>query len=312
MGNFLKFISFLSLIVLEAACYSPFYTIPKNDTGSQTKPFQFSPEKVTELSIHQFDPTQGEPWYLRVKMTGNHWEISSTSQASSLLDRWANETFILHVLDLFRTLEVEKTPLEGTLESFGLNPPRVSVQWVTPEKSFEFHLGSRKPHDTTATYFQAALPLQEPQVIRGAALRMLDMIDSYSFFRRKIWMTQNIDEIDEVRIVSNKKEILYGQREADQWTQRNHQVNHFDIQNFLNTLTSAECQAFIDKPEEAKALLQFIQAKPEFEVQLFNRSKLQTLLKLRAKDQILYGLNSSRSLGICKLRLELLRSFPKR
>src|SRR5687768_7769960 len=73
------------------------------------RPFQFNHEEVKSLSVMKSDPGSGDSWTAELRHTGpekTDWEI--VSSPFPIIDRKAHGTYILHLLDTFRTLGVEE------------------------------------------------------------------------------------------------------------------------------------------------------------------------------------------------------------
>ena len=298
------FITVSSSLIFMIGIFSLGCTKPQ--TIDVSTGFHFNPKQVTALTLVKSDATSGDHWMAVFKRTAgeNQWTISSPPSDQKLADTRANSGFINHLLDTFPTLHLDEPAPKGPLEALGLDPPLFSLRWETPDSQHELRVGSRLK-GKGSSYVQKGT--SEPYIGSGSALRLLDLIESFPFLREKSWSIWTSDDVDEIEIKQPGKPVFYAQREGSQWTDRKHKEVKKNMDQFLETLTTAQSLGFIDDPRESDELTKYVEAHSQFEAKLMDRHGNVTLLKLKQKGEVLYGINSRRKSIVMSLNSNLLK-----
>jgi hypothetical protein len=274
------------------------------------KPFHFDPHQVVDLEIAKSDPETGDRWLTQLKGDHNLWKITAAPDNQPILDERADDIFIFHLLDTLQGLRIDAIAPHGSLESFGLEPPRFAVRWSTPQGSHEFRLGSALK-DRTGNYF--TLDGQSVFVVSGPAVKMLSLIESFQWLRKRSWATLNADNIDEIELSRKGKLLIYAQREGNRWTDRQHRELKQDINSFLINLTATQSDRLVDDATSADRLKKELTANFPYEAKLSDRRGRSTVLKIAkitAKSQSgVYGSNSARPQAVFALPPSVLQEF---
>lgn len=274
-------------------------------TGS--KPFQFEPQNVSEVTISKFDPLTGDRWTTILRRDMLDWQILFAPYPQQLLDRKANQNFISHLVDSLESIRIQEQAPHGTLESLGLDPPRFSIRWVIPRKSFEFHLGSSLKNRPEAFF---TLDKHHVYIASGPTIGLLNALEDFQMLRRKIWSSIDFDQVDELEIFHQGKQFLYAQREGDEWTDRHHKViQKQNVSLLIDELTSSEALGFVDNIQENSKLIRLLRFQPLYEAQLSDRFGNKYSLTLNMKNKKIYGWNSKRPKVIFILKPKLLKLF---
>lgn len=280
-------------------------TPPITLSDTENRPFNFNPDEAYEITLAKADPQSGDYWMSSFKRNKNTWEIASPPSDLLIYDRLADDGFLNHLLDAFRGIEIQSKAPNGHLESFELSPPRFSVQWKTPFKSYEFRLGSLM---NQSHYF--SIDGKTVLIGKGSAFKMLNLIESFEGLRKLKWSQFTSDDADEIEIGPANTPKHYAQREGDHWTDRKHKPLPHPIAALLTTLTSAKALRIIDHPNEIRSLKKKSRVLSQYEVKLTDRRKRQAHYQLlRDSNGILYGLNSTRPSALFVLESQLLHSF---
>lgn len=274
---------------------------------SGSKPFQFEPQSVNELTISKFDPLSGDRWTSVLRRDMLDWKILFAPHQQQILDRSANQNFISHLIDSLESIRIQGQAPHGTLDSFGLDPPRFSIRWIIPNKSFEFHLGSNLKKSLEA-YF--TVDKHHVYIASGPSIGLLNALENFQILRRKIWSSLDSDQVDEIEIFHQGKPFLYAQREGDEWTDRRHKViRKQNISQLLDDLTSSEALDFIDDAHENSKLINKLRFQALYEARLSDRFGNKLLLTLNTRNQKIYGWNSRRPQVTFILKPKLLKLF---
>lgn len=278
-------------------------------------PFPLNPKDVTQLTLVKADPTTDDRWmasFRPVAPTGENrgqtrWEISSAPEKQPVLDREADATFILHLLDLIQSIRVDELAPRGTLESFGLAPPLFAVGFKTASENQEFFVGNAKGDQSFISFGNTTY------LASGAALKMIRLIRSFQNLRRTSWTTLTPDDIDEIFVSKLGKPLLklYAQREGERWTDIKHQTLQKNMDEFLEQIILSHVSGFNDDAAFFKQIQTKVLEHPIYEIKLVNRHGNTTVLKLGFSKNILYGWNSSRPNSVFALSNELLKAIQK-
>ncbi len=273
-----------------------------------SKPFKLDPQKINHLTIAKFDPTTGTQWIAVMHHEQKNWKFSSSPPDHPLLDPFANEIFIAHLLDTLQSLKINAPAPRGSLESLGLDPPQFAIRWTTENTDSEIRIGS--PLRDGSGYYFTRDGVQS-FVASGSVFKMLGLIDTFDFLRKRTWTLLAADEVDEIHLRGPGKKAIYAQREGSQWTDQEHHTVKKEIGIFLNTLVASQAEKFIDDPMEAKKLKNYVQSRPTYDVSLNDRFGNSTSFKIRTLGSLVYGINSSRPQAICSLNPKILKAFEK-
>ncbi len=276
--------------------------------GVGARPFQFNPRAVSEITLSKSDPETGDRWFTILKKHPKGWEISSGPQDQPILDNFADDTFIFHLIDNLQSVQVTSVAPRGSLESFDLNPPRFALKWKTPEKDYVIQVGGRLK-DLSGYYFTTTG--DQVYIARGSSLKLLEMIQSFPFIRKRTWTHLSPDSVDEIEIFHQGKPVLYAQRDGDTWADRNHKMIKRDLDSFLNGSVLAQTKSFIDDEKEAIKLKKLLHQKAQFEAKLSDRFGQVTHIKIISKDKTVYGFNTSRPSSVFVMDTNLLNNFKK-
>lgn len=265
-----------------------------------TKPFQFKPSEVEEVTLSKWDGETQDFWTTRLTRTGKKkWEIAAFSQERELSDRLADEKFVDHLLDTFSTLVLNSPAPSGNLETFRLKPPQYYVKWKTRDRAFEFKLGLKK-NDPGNAYLTTP-PDSPVWLVQGAAPRMFSLIDSFDSLRRKNWSLLSVDAVDEVEIRGPGLKTLYAQRDGPVWADHSHHplalagAGAFKTDDFLKQITGAQAQKILDQPIEIKEWKKKILNSPHLIIQLRGHNVAESFFYLKRIDQQVYGWSPSRA-----------------
>jgi hypothetical protein len=268
------------------------------DLTKSSKLFSFEPSQVQELTMVKSDPYRGDHWTMRLQHSPSNWKISSISPETSIKDTQADEIFVSHLLDSFRTLRIESKAPNGSLDSFGLNPPQFAFQWRTESGSFEFQIGS-KLHDGKQRYF--TIDGEHVYVVNGSALRLIDQIQSYQSLRKQKWINLDVDDVDEIEVYYRNKPALYAQREGDIWTNQQHKPLKQDVNSLLTHLIDTHVAQFVDDHSQSNKIQQLLNKSESYRATFTDRTGKKTTLLLRPEANKLFGTNSTRPSGVFQL-----------
>jgi hypothetical protein len=261
------------------------------------------------LTLAKSDPQTGDHWLaifqpkearFRRRASPPPWEFISGPISTpisalgdlKLIDRDADETFISHLLDSLAALKIEALAPRGTLESFGLNPPRFALQWKLPDRAFELQVGD-SPH-LGKSYL--ILEGQRIYIGSGSAIRLLELIESFDSLRKKEWSDLRPDDVDEISIYKLGNLLFYAQREGDRWTDQKHRpvLAGSHLSETLEEVIRHRPLQLMDDPGERARIQRHIQSKPFIETRLTDRLGKTTSLTLGKDSGKLYGISSAR------------------
>ncbi|MFL5814700.1 MAG: DUF4340 domain-containing protein [Bdellovibrionia bacterium] len=274
---------------------------------------QFDYKNTSELLIAKSDPASGDRWAARIQRDGipspaneDLWTIQMGPDSIAAGDRKAHGTFILHLLDTIRSLQVKEAPVSGSPESFGLASPLFILRWRVSEprsstssapnppgtvraqvfKEYEVRLGSPvKGSDGNFEGLYASfggLP-GKTFIVQGALLRMLDMITSFQTLRLPTVLTISSDDVDEMEIQKPAaKSKFYAQRENGKWADAKHLPVKGDVDAFLEQVTHLRILKFMDDPSELKKMDATLAKSPAYTMTFKDRHGNPTTLKLYA------------------------------
>lgn len=222
-------------------------------------PFAFDTKKIMTFEIAKADPKTGDAWSAQFDRNPDGiWEVASGPGGGHLIDRKAHSQLIDHLLDTLRTLRVTHLAPKGPPESFELIPPRFALRWG----GHELRLGSGQFASIGSTVYE----------VEGAALKMLDYIDSFQSLREQTLLSPiTSDDIDEVELSQGGKKYFYAQREGTVWTDVHHKPVKPDMSFFLDQLTHARIQEFVDQPETSAQLAASVRKNPLVQITLKDR-----------------------------------------
>lgn len=282
---------------------------------------------VTRLEIFKSDARTGERWnasLARPAADSRTWKIESSPQGD-LGDRMAASGFIHHLLDTFTTLQIRELAPRGTLESFGLAPPQLGVKLVSENTASsntqELRIGAGVTHADAPQGSRYAQFPPDPTVyvIEGAALKMLEHMDTFQSLRQQNWPGElDTDDIDEIEILEGpmgKKSYFYAQREGSVWTDRKHKPlskSRLDAQGFLDHLAHSRVQEFIDDSARKTEILANLAKRPGFVVKLTHRggspvTRLTAAWVVVAGTESSYGTVDSREGQVFRIHPDTLR-----
>lgn len=270
--------------------------------------FLFNPSKISQLTLTRLRPQSGGTWSAELQKIGKNWEILSQSPNQILLDRFADETFIFHLVDSFTSIKrVSSAPL-APLESFELAPPHWIVQWKSSQgnQSFQFQLGAQL--NQTHGYYWIT-DGNQIWVAQGSTFKLLERIQSFEDLRKRTWTHLLPDSVDEIELKNQGKPFFYAQREGDQWTDKNHRPVKPDIELILQSTLLANCESFVDETEKAQKLHALLEKKSLLEIRLSGRKFRTHFLRMKPDQKTLWGTNTSRFNTVFQLNPRILQIF---
>lgn len=264
-------------------------------------PFDFETKKITTFEIAKADPKTGDSWTAQFERNRDGmWEIASGPGGERLIDRKAHSQLIDHLLDTLKTLRVTQQAPKGPPESFDLAPPRFALRWG----GNELRLGSGKFASIGSSIYE----------VEGAALKMLDYVESFQSLREQTLLSPiSSDDIDEVELSRNGKKYFYAQREGTLWTDAHHRPVQPDMAYFLDQLTHARIQEFVEHPKISAPLATSVQKNPLVQITLKDRLGHATEAYLKWEiiegSKNLYSTTSLRPTAVFRIFNEALRFF---
>ena len=281
---------FLGCLILAACDRAP---APQH--APKEVPLALQAASLTRLEVFKGDARTGERWnaaFTRPAVDSRSWRIES-SPGGDLGDRLAASGLINHLLDTFTTLQIRELAPRATPASFGLEPPEMGVRLDHQE----IRIGAPVTHAGSAkgTRYAQLPPDPTVYVIEGAALQMLDHIDSFQSLRQQAWLGElDSDDIDEIEVLegpAGRKSLYYAQREGSTWTDRKHRpVGR--AQELLDHLAHARVQEFVDAPAPRTEILAGLGKRPGLEVRLTRRGGT-SVIRLAAAWVVVSGTESA-------------------
>lgn len=270
-----------------------------------------------EIEIIRAEPSRGETWTVKLVKNGpepTDWAISGHSAGVELLDRRAHGTFLEHLMSTLRTLQVTGDAARGPIESYGLLPPAFAIRW----NGGELRVGSPGPEafERFAEFRLDGKIGSTPAIyrVKGSALEMLQHLESFTSVRQAVLVSPlTSDEVDELEVSkTGRNGKFYAQREGDVWTDRRHKPVRKDIDAFLETLTHARIQEFVDDRVAAEEIARKVPKSPLYSITLNDRKGKPTRIDLgwsvAGGEEHLYATVSSRP-GAFRVYRELLFPF---
>jgi len=209
-----------------------------------------NPKQVTRLELAKIDALTSDRWTATLERKGpreTDWEITSTSVEKALADRKANGTFILHLLDALGSLDPVGEAPRGPLESFGLQPPRFALRWTQGETTGEIQLGTLASGRGQSGVYALLPGSKNVQIVRGSALKLLDLITGFESIRYRRWSTIDTDDVDEVELKPTRKKLNYVQRAGVDWQDKAGKPVKGDVNAWLEKLTTLESVEILDQ-----------------------------------------------------------------
>lgn len=255
------------------------------------------PKTPNECFIAKADPITEDHWSANLiahgpaNETPGNWIIAFSSANPHLEDNNANTNYIEHLLDTLKTLQFGPKAPSAREDVYGLSPPRFALKWKINSKLFELRIGTlvrpNSPNSPNSDEVYAQISndegfSQEVVIIRGAALQMLQFLDSFNTLRQQTWAMFSTDDIDEIELFHKKQSILYAQRDGSNWTDRKHHPLKVNIDAFLEGLAHARVASFVDDQALNQKLYKSVQSNPEHQVLLTDRNAHTTRLLLKA------------------------------
>lgn len=220
------------------------------------KPFDFAPDQVTKLTIASLRPPDGEPWTVSIERSEDlKWRMTSEPNGLALLDRLADGTFIMHLLDTLTTLQVMETHVTATEPTLGLSPSKVSLRWISEGESYEILIGE-EPTQSGGMFAKIGRPGENAAsapviILKGAALAMAMRLESFDWIRHRRLFPLELDDIQSVEVSRNDGSMFFAQRLSGGWGNRDHQPYSEKITEWLTALIHLRIEQFIDVPAEA-------------------------------------------------------------
>jgi len=272
-------------------------------------PFSFDVAPVTSLLLSKNHPETGDRWDARFERKNQLWEVVTGPDGVTLTDHMADSGFLDHLLDTFRTLRTAAPAPNGPLASFGLQPPHFAVKWSQPET----RTTSAKEWKLLVGNF-AAVPVEgdrqdrgaytlvndeSPSIVIGAALRMLEMIESFDVVRQRRFHPFNPDDIQQVSLTLGKRPSLVALRQGDAWGNAKGRPIRQPVTEFLTQLSHTRVQAFINDAEKTAELRSRVEKHPEAIHAIFTDiHDEKSDIWIRKVDQKWLGITTQRPLAV--------------
>jgi hypothetical protein len=255
--------------------------------------FEFQPADVAELTLHQNDPVRDRRWQARfARRSDGDWEIATAPEGRALIDRRANSAFLNHLLSTLTTLVWQTEPPQGDLENFGLRVPHYALRFRARDREFDLQLGL--PAGAQDRYARVAG--HDPAlVVRGATLRMIELIESFETLRLATVLTFDRDRPDEIELFEREQSVLYAQRHNDDWADRRLRPVRHDVMAYLDYLVHLRMRRYIDDPAQARAITARLTKSAAWRIVLTDRRGVRTELRAgRGPDGALVAISSDR------------------
>lgn len=248
--------------------------------------FAFDTKAIRQLLVARFDAKAGEAWTARLvraeeatdAQVNNRaeptWFLRSLSTQPSLSDPRADGNFVQHLIDTLLSLRVESHEPDAPAGTYGLENPRFALRWSEREGEggYELLVGDRNPRSEGGVFVR--LPGGPVITVRGAALQMLEMIESPDTLRQRRWVTLSRDDVDEIELSGSGITRTYAERASDHWTDRKGRKLKPDLDAFLEGVTHLRIKRFMDinTAAENDALSKWVAERPDRELVLSDRN----------------------------------------
>jgi hypothetical protein len=232
-------------------------------TASGHAALQFDESRATDFLFSTHDPKTGDLWTTHMthvlrSESPYSWQISLAPGGETLGDDQANGSWITHLLETIRTAQLTPIIQTGSLESFGLSDPRVLIKWIADEQVYELHLGEPDSPESEAQNpgvygLIAAAPNSVPELsqtvyrVRGALIKMLEMVSSFDSLRLKTLAPFAAEEIQSIEVISAGKSVYKSHRKSHPESEKQNeewapvsfleQLFHLRIENFVDDLS---------------------------------------------------------------------------
>jgi hypothetical protein len=291
--------------------------------------YSFDWKKTNSLTIAKADPATGDHWMARVGriqekpesfFENDPWEIQAYSENTVLSDRLANRILIEHFLDTLSTFRAETAvdadeSSDKVRSSYGLNPPRYSIQWQAwdlPSQKMRTYQVEISPETTTQAgheTYGSFPPSRKIYKVEGATIPMLGYIKDFLTLRQSQLSPLSSDDVDEI-VVEGGGGKLYAQRDGDRWADEKHHPWKKEFGPFLDRLTHLRIKNFIDSENEAVPLKQKIERSTTMKVTVKDRYGKPTVFRFaRMADHRVVADVSSRGQAVFELFPDALDHF---
>lgn len=243
--------------------------VPSGSVRLNAPLFVFEPRQVSELLISKHDPSTGDVWTARINVRAEVdrsrarvWEISSAPQGKALRDRLVDGAFVEHFLNTLTTFAAVAQAPAGPAETFGLKPPVFALSWTFDGRSFNVEIGIA-PGKIPGRYALSRSQNTGTFIAQGAALHMLENLSSFEALRRRVLVTLESDDVDEIEVWDGKKLRLYAQRQGEGWVDRKKRRlvapwSSDAVGALLDRLTHTRIKTFIDDREQAERIARLL------------------------------------------------------
>ena len=302
------FLAFFSGCLDWKSLTPSFSNAPEADTSLKvgSRPFLTSNTALFEFLIMREDPETHTRWSARFKQTDpGLWQIASGPDDQPLVDTVADSSFINHLLETLKTLEIAEMGSQGELPALGLSPPLFALQWKTidsgdlpPKQSLhELQVGLQKL--TTKAVLRYALfpqlaPTTRAFLVEGATLAMLDYIKSFDTLRRRRLSTWETDQVAQFQVFNGLRQSLYAERVSGEWGNEKHQIWVGPVGEWIERLNHLMIEKFNDKVEDSARLYERVLKIPAYSVVIKDLQGQTCKIAIALEKGIWWGVTSSR------------------
>ena len=205
-------------------------------------------EKVMTFDLSRNAPLLNQNWLLHFSKQKQDWVITSSMGIPEIKDNAANPHLIHHLLDALTSTRIEGRAPNGPLGAFQLDPPTYALKITTDQQTYEIRLGDQNPNQPQTIF--ALITDPKPWVISTPAIQILKSLTSWESLRRQTIAFETPDDIDEMKIIQNKKTVFYTQRDGDEWSDEAHRPAHASVDQILKQLLSSSNAHPVEDPSQ--------------------------------------------------------------
>jgi hypothetical protein len=307
MSTMRKALVLAALALAAFACDRGGSARPEPKIGS--RPLAFDPALVGEvtLSVHGPGAGQGAPWTASIQLEpGQGWRIGSAPGGATLADRLADGGFLVHLLDSLTTLQYTEEPPRGPLASYGLDPPHHALRLKEGSREHELALGAEIREGGRYALLAGTRTVM---IVRGSALRMLELLTGFEVLRRRTLATWATDDIDEVELWEDKRRAFAAERAGDAWVDGKGRRLRADVTAWLDAITHLRIRQFIDDPAAAAQIESELRHAPGFRIVSKDRRSRELVIAARRDGNVLRAIASTRPGAAFELHPEALAHF---
>jgi len=217
-------------------------------------------EEVSQFTLSSQHTENNENWLIEFTKENQTWVMSSQIGLPPMLDFFAHDNYIQHLLDALSSTRLKEPAPRGPLGAFHLDPPRYALKINVKNYPSRLLLGD----SVSSTPFNAFAIIEDstPWVISSPLLHLFKSLTHWKQFRIPNITFESPDDIDEIKLLVQKKLRFYAQRDGEAWANASHQKIHAPIELFLKRLLIDPPLALIEDQSQLVTLKNFIQTHP--------------------------------------------------